>query len=111
MARVSTGFGNSPIKAKFQDAERLRVHPLLVIGGRDMDAGAVSVRLHGKGPQRAKLKLKWWRTFWWRPKSGERSGAPADRLSPNQQIGNLLRSLPPSAFALPAAFDIKGDEE
>lgn len=27
-----------------------------VIGGRDMDAGAVSVRLHGKGPQGAKPK-------------------------------------------------------
>ena len=29
---------------------------MLVIGGRDMDAGAVSVRLHSKGRQRAKPK-------------------------------------------------------
>ena len=29
---------------------------MLVIRGRDIDAGAVSVRLHGKGPQGAKLK-------------------------------------------------------
>ena len=39
-----------------QDAEQLRVHTMLVIGGRDMDAGAVSVRLHSKGPQGAKPK-------------------------------------------------------
>ena len=29
---------------------------LLVIGGRDVDAGNVSVRLHSKGPQGAKAK-------------------------------------------------------
>ena len=56
MVRVSTDFGNNPIKAKIQDAEQLRVHTMLVIGGRDMDAGAVSVRLHGRGPQGAKPK-------------------------------------------------------
>ena len=54
--RVSAGFGNTPIKAKIQDAEHLRVHTMLVIGGRDLDAGAVSVRFHGKGPQGAKPK-------------------------------------------------------
>ena len=58
MVRVSTDFGNNPIKAKIQDAEQLRVHTMLVIGGRDMDAGAVSVRLHGKGPQSAKPKAE-----------------------------------------------------
>ena len=56
--RVSTDFGNNPIKAKIQDAEQLRVHTMLVIGGRDMEAGAVSVRLHGKGPQGAKPKAE-----------------------------------------------------
>jgi len=29
---------------------------MLVIGGREMDVGAVSVRLHGKAPQGAKPK-------------------------------------------------------
>ena len=58
MVRVSTDFSNSPIKGKIQDAEQLRVHTMLVIGGRDMDAGAVSVRLHGKGPQGAKPKAE-----------------------------------------------------
>jgi len=31
---------------------------MLVIGGRDMEAGAVSVRLHHGGPQRAKPKAE-----------------------------------------------------
>ncbi|MEY2408103.1 MAG: threonyl-tRNA synthetase [Verrucomicrobiota bacterium] len=58
MIRVSTDFSNNPIKAKIQDAEQLRVHTMLVIGGRDLDAGAVSVRLHGKGPQGAKPRAE-----------------------------------------------------
>ena len=56
LVRVGTDFSNSPIKGKIQDAEQRRVHTMLVFGGRDMDAGAVSVRLHGKGPQGAKAK-------------------------------------------------------
>ena len=56
--RVSTDFGNNPIKAKIQDAEQLRVHTMLVVGGRDMDAVAVSVRLHHGGPQGAKPKAE-----------------------------------------------------
>ncbi len=44
------------INGKIRDAETMKVHTMLVIGGRDMDAGAVSVRLHGKGPQGAKPK-------------------------------------------------------
>ena len=54
--RASTDFGDKPIKAKIQDAEQLRVHTMLVIGSRDMEASAVSVRLHGKGPQGTKPK-------------------------------------------------------
>jgi threonyl-tRNA synthetase len=34
------------------------VHTMLVIGPRDMQAGNVSVRLHGKGPQGAKPKAE-----------------------------------------------------
>ena len=56
--RVSTDFGSNPIKAKIQDAEQFRVHTMLVIGGRDLDAGVVSVRLHGKGPQGAKPRAE-----------------------------------------------------
>jgi threonyl-tRNA synthetase len=54
--RCETDFRTDPIKAKIADAEQAKVHTMLVIGGRDMEAGAVSVRLHGKGPQGAKLK-------------------------------------------------------
>ena len=54
--RVEVDFNTEPIKAKIADAEKARVHTMLVIGGRDMEAGNVSVRLHGKGPQGAKPK-------------------------------------------------------
>jgi threonyl-tRNA synthetase len=54
--RCETDFGNNPIKAKIANAEEAKVHTMLVIGGRDMDAGNVSVRLHGKGNVGAKPK-------------------------------------------------------
>jgi threonyl-tRNA synthetase len=37
------------IKGKILHAEQHKVHTMLVIGNRDLEAGAVSVRLHGKG--------------------------------------------------------------
>ena len=37
------------INGKIQRAEQKKVHTMLVIGQRDLEAGAVSVRLHGKG--------------------------------------------------------------
>jgi threonyl-tRNA synthetase len=54
--RAEADFSPDPIKAKIAEAEKAKVHTMLVIGGRDMDAGAVSVRLHSKGPQGAKPK-------------------------------------------------------
>ncbi|MBL9174772.1 MAG: threonine--tRNA ligase [Verrucomicrobiales bacterium] len=56
--RVEGDFGTNPIKAKIADAEKARVHTMLVIGGRDLEAGAVSVRLHSKGPQGAKPRAE-----------------------------------------------------
>ena len=56
MVRVDSDFSAKPFKAKISNAEQLRVHTMLVIGGRDMEAGAVSVRLHHGGPQGAKPK-------------------------------------------------------
>ena len=56
MVRVDTDFSATPFKAKTADAEQLRVHTMLVIGGCDREAGAVSVRLHHGGPQGAKPK-------------------------------------------------------
>jgi len=56
MVRVEGDYSSTPIKGKIADAETARVHTMLVIGGRDMDAGNVSVRLHGKGNIGAKPK-------------------------------------------------------
>jgi threonyl-tRNA synthetase len=58
MVRVEADFSNTPFKAKIADAEKVRVHTMLVIGGRDMEAGAVSVRLHTGGPPGAKPKAE-----------------------------------------------------
>lgn len=56
MMRVDSDFSATPFKAKIADAEKLRVHTMLIIGARDMEAGNVSVRLHGKGNVGAKPK-------------------------------------------------------
>src|SRR6266498_4450878 len=56
MVRVDSDFSATPFKAKISNAEQLRVHTMLVIGGRDVEAGAVSVRLQHGGPQGAKPK-------------------------------------------------------
>jgi threonyl-tRNA synthetase len=58
MVRVDSDFSATPFKAKISNAEQLRVHTMLVIGGRDMESGAVSVRLHHGGPQGAKPKAE-----------------------------------------------------
>ncbi len=42
------------INGKVQRAEQMKVHTMFVIGRRDMDADAVSVRVHGKGNLGAK---------------------------------------------------------
>lgn len=42
------------INGKIQRAEQMKVHTMLVIGNRDMEANAVSVRVHGKGNLGAK---------------------------------------------------------
>lgn len=47
--RVWSDLGTDPMKAKIAEAEKARVHTMFVIGGRDMEAGNVSVRVHGKG--------------------------------------------------------------
>jgi threonyl-tRNA synthetase len=56
--RCKTDFRTDPIKAKIAEAESAKVHTMLVIGGRDMEAGNVSVRLHGKGNLGAKPKAE-----------------------------------------------------
>ena len=54
--RVEADFSSNKINGKIQDAESAKVHTMLVIGGRDMEAGNVSVRVHGKGNLGAKPK-------------------------------------------------------
>jgi threonyl-tRNA synthetase len=52
--RVTIDAGNDKINGKVLRAEEQKVHTMLVIGRRDLEAGAVSVRLHGKGNLGAK---------------------------------------------------------
>ncbi len=52
--RATLDAGSDPIKAKIADAERMKVHTMLVVGNRDLEAGNVSVRVHGKGNLGAK---------------------------------------------------------
>ena len=52
--RATLDASNDPIKAKIADAEKIKVHTMLVIGGRDLEAGNLSVRVHGKGNLGAK---------------------------------------------------------
>jgi len=52
--RAEGDFGSDKINGKIQRAEEAKVHTMLVIGPRDLEAGNVSVRLHGKGNQGAK---------------------------------------------------------
>jgi threonyl-tRNA synthetase len=49
MVRVSTDFGSDKINGKIQRAEKDKVHTMWVIGQREMEAGTVAIRLHGKG--------------------------------------------------------------
>jgi threonyl-tRNA synthetase len=47
--RVEGDYGTDKINGKIQQAEKAKVHTMLVIGPRDVAANAVSVRLHSKG--------------------------------------------------------------
>ncbi len=47
--RAEGDYGNDPIKAKIADAEKARVHTMLVLGARELENDSVAVRLHGKG--------------------------------------------------------------
>ena len=46
------------IKAKIANAEQMKVHTMLVIGNRDLEANAVSLRVHGKGNLGAKPRVE-----------------------------------------------------
>jgi threonyl-tRNA synthetase len=56
MVRAEGDYTNDKINGKIQQAEQAKVHTMLVVGPRDLQAGAVSVRVHGKGSLGAKQK-------------------------------------------------------
>ena len=58
MVRAEGDFSTNMINGKIQEAEKARVHTMLVIGGRDLEAGNVSVRVHGKGNLGAKPRAE-----------------------------------------------------
>jgi threonyl-tRNA synthetase len=52
--RAEIDDSSDKINGKVQRAEQMKVHTMFVIGKRDMEANAVSVRVHGKGNLGAK---------------------------------------------------------
>jgi threonyl-tRNA synthetase len=56
--RATLDSGTDPIKAKIASAEQMKVHTMLVLGHRDLEAGNVSVRVHGKGNLGAKPRAE-----------------------------------------------------
>ena len=56
--RATLDASTDPIKAKIANAEQMKVHTMLVIGHRDLEAGNVSVRVHGKGALGAKPRAE-----------------------------------------------------
>ena len=58
LVRAESDFSNDKIQGKIQRAEQAKVHTMLVIGPRDMQANAVSVRVHGKGSLGARPKAE-----------------------------------------------------
>jgi threonyl-tRNA synthetase len=58
LVRAEGDFSNDKINGKIQTAEQAKVHTMLVVGPRDLQAGAVSIRVHGKGSLGAKPKAE-----------------------------------------------------
>ncbi len=56
--RAAIDAGTDKINGKVLRAEEQKVHTMLVIGRRDLEAGAVSVRVHGKGNLGAKPRAE-----------------------------------------------------
>jgi threonyl-tRNA synthetase len=56
--RAEIDTSTDKINGKIQRAEQMKVHTMFVIGKRDMDADAVSVRVHGKGNLGAKPRTE-----------------------------------------------------
>ncbi|MBM4082615.1 MAG: threonine--tRNA ligase, partial [Planctomycetes bacterium] len=47
--RATLEYSNDKLQGRIKRAEEAKVHTMLIVGGRDQAANAVSVRVHGKG--------------------------------------------------------------
>ncbi len=56
--RAESDTSSDPIKAKIAHAETQKVHHMLILGPRDLEAGVVSIRIHGRGPVGAKPRAE-----------------------------------------------------
>jgi threonyl-tRNA synthetase len=56
--RADLDLSTDKINGKIQRAEQQKVHMMLVIGKRDLESGAVSVRVHGRGNLGAKPRVE-----------------------------------------------------
>ena len=56
--RAEIDESSDKINGKIQRAEQMKVHTMFVIGKRDMESDAVSVRVHGKGNLGAKSRAE-----------------------------------------------------
>jgi threonyl-tRNA synthetase len=56
--RTEVDLSTDKINGKIQRAEQMKVHTMLVIGNRDLEANAVSVRVHGQGNLGAKPRTE-----------------------------------------------------
>jgi threonyl-tRNA synthetase len=56
--RATLDASTNKINGKIQDAETMKVHTMLVLGRRDLEAGNISVRVHGKGNLGAKPRAE-----------------------------------------------------
>ena len=58
MVRAEGDYSSDKLGGKIQRAEQAKVHTMLVAGPRDVEANAVSVRVHGKGSLGAKPRAE-----------------------------------------------------
>jgi threonyl-tRNA synthetase len=56
--RATLDASTDPIKAKIANAEAMKVHSMFVLGKRDLEASAISVRVHGQGNLGAKPRAE-----------------------------------------------------
>jgi len=58
MVRAELEFSNDKLQGRILRAEEARVHTMLIVGQKEQEANAVSVRVHGKGNVGVKPKTE-----------------------------------------------------